>query len=176
MNLGRLHTQGIELELHGAISKQLLLSGNFSYLKGNQMGSYEAIDTVKSKGNHVQMQTGGGFVDAGDVTLKGLARRPIMANISLTYYPVKKVFCKAILKYVSKRNDVFYDYSLGPYGALGLTSVNAYTLVDLISGVKFDANLSALVRVENVFNVSYSEIMGYASRGRGIYLTVNYTF
>lgn len=176
MNLGRLLTRGIELDVHGAISKQLLLAGNFSYLKGTQMGSYEAIDTVKSKGNHVQMMNGGGFVDVADVNVKGLARRPIMANISLTYYPAKKIFCKAILKYVSKRNDVFYDYSLGPYGALGTTSVAAYTLVDFIGGVKFDANTSALVRVENIFDVSYSEIIGYAARGRGIYFTINYTF
>ena len=69
-----------------------------------------------------------------------------------------------------------YDYSLGPYGALGKIPVSAYTLLDFISGVKFDEHTSVLVRVENILNVSYSEIRGYSSRGRGIYFSVNYIF
>jgi len=176
MNLGRLTTEGIELEAHGAIGKKFFLSGNFTYMRGRQTASYEAIDTVKSEGNHVQVYANGGFVDAADIHTSDLTRRPVTANISLTYSPCSKVFFKSILKYVSKKNDVYYDYLLGPYGALGKTPVQAYTLVDLISGVKFNNNISGLVRVENIFNVSYSEIRGYSSRGRGFYFSINYSF
>jgi vitamin B12 transporter len=175
LNLGTLTSEGIEMNIHSQLSKKLLLAANFSYVNGKEDFTSANIDTVKTQGNHVQLYSNGKFL-TNNVTATGLTRRPVMANVSLTYYPVKKVFCKAVLRYVSARNDVYYDYSLGPYGALGTTSVAAYTLVDFIGGVKFDANTSALVRVENIFNTSYSEIQGYASRGRGIYFTVNYTF
>ena len=107
---------------------------------------------------------------------KGLTRRPATANLSLTYNPTDKIFFKTIVKSVSGRNDVIYDYTLGPFGALGKSPLNAFTLVDFISGVKFDSNVSAVVRVENIFNVSYTEIRGYTTRGRGIYFSVNYIF
>lgn len=176
MNLGRLVTEGIELEAHGAIGNKFFLSANFSYMRGRQTASYEAIDTVKTEGNHVQVYSNGGFVDAADIHTSGLKRRPVTANISLTYSPSSKVFFKSILKYVSKKNDVYYNDKLGPYGALGNTPVQAYTLIDLISGVRFNENISGLVRIENILDVSYSEIRGYSSRGRGFYLSINYSF
>lgn len=175
LNLGTLRTEGIELEAHGAIGKKLLVSGNFSYLRGKQLSSYEGIDTVKTAGNHVQLYSNGNFVSVKDVHSIGLTRRPVTAVISLGYSPGSKVFFKSIMKYVSSRNDIIYDYKLGPYGALGKIPVQAYTLVDLISGVKFNENFSGLIRIENVFNVSYSEIRGFSSRGRGYYFTINYT-
>lgn len=175
LNLGKLTTEGVEVNIHSELSKKLFLAANFSYARGWQDFSAANIDSVKTQNNHVQLYSNGKFL-ADDFRADGLTRRPVMANISLTYYPVKKVFCKATLKYVAKRNDIYYDYSLGPYGALNKIPVDAYTLLDFIAGVKFDANTSALVRVENVFDLSYSEIRGYTSRGRGVYFTVNYSF
>ena len=140
------------------------------------MNSYEAIDTVKTKGNHVQLLSNGGFVSEKDMDAVGLTRRPSTANISLTYSPTEKIFLKTIIKTVSGRNDIIYDYSLGPFGAQGKTPMQAFTLVDFISGVKFNSTISALVRIENIFNVSYSEIRGYTTRARGIYFSVNYSF
>ncbi|MBI4931720.1 MAG: TonB-dependent receptor [Bacteroidetes bacterium] len=175
LNLGTLTTEGIELEAHGSIGKKFLMAGNFSYLRGYQDFSANDIDWVKTDSNHVQLYTNGAFL-TNSYRADGLTRRPVTANISLTYSPSSKVFFKTICKYVSKRNDVYYDYMLGPYGALGKTPVQAYTLVDLISGVKFNQNVSALLHVENIFNVSYSEIRGFSSRGRGFYLSINYTF
>jgi len=171
LNLGKLTTEGVEMSVHSALSKKLLLSANFSYARGWQDYSAANIDSAKTHSNHVQLFSNGKFL-TDDFRADGLTRRPVMANITLTYYPAKKVFCKAIVKYVAKRND-FY---LQPDFTLGRIPVDAYTLVDFAGGVKFDANTSALVRVENVLDLSYSEIRGYTSRGRGIYLTVNYTF
>lgn len=175
LNLGTLTTEGIELEAHGAIGNKFFLAGNFSYLRGIQNFSPADIDTVKTEGNHVQLYSSGKFL-TGNLRSQGLTRRPVTANISLTYSPGSKIFFKSVLKYVSKRNDVYYDYLLGPYGALANTPVHPYTLVDFISGVKFTDNFSGLVRVENIFNVSYSEIRGYTTRGRGFYFNVNYSF
>jgi vitamin B12 transporter len=176
MNLGTMTTEGIEMEAHGKIGTRFLLAGNFSYLRGKHRFNYESVDTVKSEGNHVQLYANGGFVSTGDVHSLGLTRRPVTANLSLTYTPSNKVFVKAVWKYVSKRNDVIYDNTLGPYGALGKSPVAAYSLADLMAGFRFNTHLSGLMRVENIFNVSYSEIRGFASRGRGVYFTVNYSF
>ncbi len=175
MNLGTLTTEGVELEAHGNIGNKLTVTGNFSYLRGKYRFSYESVDTVKSEGNQVQISNGG-FVSAHDIHSAGLTRRPATANISLAYTPCDKVFFKGVVKYISKKNDVFYDTNIGPGGALAITPVQAYTLVDLISGVKINAQFSGLVRVENIFNVSYSELRGYSARGRGVYVTINYTF
>jgi vitamin B12 transporter len=176
LNLGTLTTEGIEFEAKGAIGKKLFVSGNFSFLRGKQLNSYESIDTVKTQGNHVQLYSTGKFVSEQDVHTTGLTRRPVVANVSLTYVPASKVFFKVIMKSVSKRNDVMYNYKLGPYGALDKTSVQAYTLFDLIAGVHFSENISALLRVENIGNTTYSEIRGFASRGRGIFFNISYSF
>jgi len=176
LNLGTLTTEGIELDAHGALGKKFLMSGNFSWLRGKQDFYPSDIDTVKTEGNHVQLYTNGQFMTPYKLRTTGLTRRPVTANLTVTYMPTTKVFFKAVLKYVSKRNDIYYDYALGPFGALGKTPVQSYTLLDLIAGVKFNQNISALVRLENTFNVSYSEIRGFANRGRGIYFSINYTF
>lgn len=176
MNLGTLRTEGIELDARASIGKKFTIAANYSYLRGKQHNSFESVDTVKSQGNHVQIYSTGGFVSVRDVNSDGLVRRPSTANLSLTYSPSSKVFIRSLVKYVSGKNEVYYDYSLGPFGALGLTSVKPYALLDLVSGVNFNRNLSATARIENIFNTNYSEIRGYSTRGRGIYLMVNYSF
>lgn len=175
LNLGKLTTQGVELEAHGAISSKVTLAGNFSFMRGQMDFDPADIDTVKTEGNYVQLYNTGKFL-TDTLRAKGLTRRPVMGSVSLTYAPTEKVFFKAVVRSVSKRNDVYYDSALGPYGALGKTPVEAYTLFDLVSGAKFNNGLSALVRIENIMNTEYSEIRGFSSRGRGIFFTLNYTF
>lgn len=176
LNVGKLTTEGIEMEAHGTMGKKILVSGNFSWLRGMQDFYPDKIDTVKTEWNHVQLYTNGQFMPDYKLRTVGLTRRPVTANISVTYTPTTKIFFKAVLKYVSKRNDVYYDYMLGPFGALGKIPVQSYTLLDLITGVKLNQGLSALVRVENVFDLSYSEIRGFSNRGRGFYMSVSYSF
>jgi vitamin B12 transporter len=176
MNLGTLRSEGIEINARASINKKFTISANCSYLRGKQHNSYESVDTVKSQGHHVQLYSTGGFVSVKDVNVEGLIRRPSTANFSFTYSPFSRLFIRSVVKYVSGRNEVYYDYSLGPFGALGITSLKPYVLVDFISGVNFNRNFSATGRIENLFNTKYSEIRGYSTRGRGIYLTVNYSF
>ncbi len=175
LNLGKLTTEGIEVVVHCNMGKKFVLDGNFSWLRGKQDFVAADIDTVKTHQNHIQLYTNGQFL-----TYKyretGLTRRPVTANISVTYKPSSIVFIKSVIRYVSKKNDVYYENSFGPYGALGTTPVQAYTLLDLLAGIKFNKNISALVRIENVLNESYSEIRGFSSRGRGYYFSLNYTF
>lgn len=177
LNVGKLTTEGIELDAHGSMGKKFLVSGNFSWMRGKQDFYPEGIDTVKTEGHHVQLQTNGLFMPTSyKLRTYELTRRPVTANFTLTYMPVTKVFFKAVLKYVSRRNDIYYEPNYGPFGSLSTIPVRSYTLLDLLSGVKFNQHFSGLVRVENIFNVSYSEIRGFSNRGRGFYLSVNYTF
>ncbi len=176
MNLGTLFTEGIEMEAHGAIGKKFLLAGNFTYIRGHQLNSYESVDTVKSKGNHVQLFSTGQFISERDVHTTALPRRPSTGNISLTYMPTEKIFVRTIVKMVSGRKDIVLTPGIDGYGAQATSPLQPFTLVDLIAGAKFDSNISAIVRVENIFNVNYTEILGYTTRGRGVYLTVHYNF
>lgn len=176
MNLGSFRTEGFEMDINGEITKRLSYSGNFSLVRGKYLYSFESIDTVKSAGNHVQLYSNGAFVSQKDVHSKGLTRRPVTANLSLTYEISDKWFVRTTLRFVSEKKDIIYDPNLGPYGALGAVPVNSYLLADLVSGWKFSGNFSFLVRIENIADQEYSEIRGYSGRGRGIYFTAQYAF
>lgn len=176
LNLGKLTTEGIEVDAHSAMGKKFLISGNFTWTRGKQDFYPDQIDSVKTEGNYVQLQTNGEFLPDYKLRSYGLTRRPVTANLTVTYMPTTKVFIKAVLKYVSRRKDVYYDYTIAPGGGLATTPVRSYSLLDIVSGVKFSQNLSGLIRIENVFNETYSEIRGFSSRGRGFYMSINYTF
>ena len=70
--------------------------------------------------------------------------------------------------------DIYYDSNLGPYGALGQTSVRDYTLTGFTAKYEIIKNLVATFNVSNIFNVQYQEINGYTTRGRGFYLKMRY--
>ncbi|MFH1005734.1 MAG: TonB-dependent receptor [Bacteroidota bacterium] len=175
LNLGKLTTEGIELGIFAPVGKKISMSCNFSYIRGNQDFSMANIDTAKTKCNHVQLFNSGKFI-THDIRVEGLTRRPCTANLSLIYYPVKKIFLKTNVKYVASRKDIFFNPMIGPGGAQATNSVDAYTLVDFLTGIKFSDNVSMLVRVENLFDVSYQEIMGYSTRGRGLFINFHYGF
>jgi outer membrane cobalamin receptor len=88
--------------------------------------------------------------------------------------PIKKLAITATMRHAGARADVFYDSTLGPYGALGTVSVDEYTLLDLSARANIYKGLSAMLRVENVFDEKYYEIKGYTTRGRGVYFTLRY--
>ena len=80
------------------------------------------------------------------------------------------------ISYTGQRDDVFYDSGNGPMGALSTSPVKDYTLLDLSLQYKITSPLSAALKLENILNEKYSEINGFTTRGRGIYLKVNYVF
>jgi outer membrane cobalamin receptor len=90
--------------------------------------------------------------------------------------PVKKLALRVDVKYVGARNDIYYNASLGPYGALGTVGVEDYTLLDFSTKYEIKKDLSVMIRVENILNTKYYEIRGYATRGRGVYGGIKYSF
>ena len=133
------------------------------------------IDTSHTSGNHVQLFNNGEFINSS-LEKAGLVRRSNTANITLSYQPVKSLTISALLRYVGPRIDVFYDSNLGPWGAQGLANIDDYTLMDLNARLQLTDSFYLLMRLENVFDTRYSEISGYTTRGRGVSLTVRYTY
>ena len=89
--------------------------------------------------------------------------------------PIKQIGIRADVRHVGSRGDIYYESTLGPYGALGTVAVEQYTLLDLSLRATIYKGLSANLRVENVLDKKYYEINGFTTRGRGFYLTLRYT-
>ncbi len=175
LNLGTMKTEGVELGFSSKLGEKFMVSGNLSLVSGKLIYHPENIDTTQTAGNHVQLYSNGAFINK-EVETIGLTRRPTTANLSITYKPLKKLSLRADMRHAGARSDVFYDNSLGPYGALGTVGVEPYTLLDLSAQYEIFKGLIAMVRVENVFDEKYSEIKGYTTRGRGVYFTLRVAF
>lgn len=174
INLGTMTTQGVELGISSKVSEKLTVSANVSLVSGKLKYKPSDVDTSQTHGNHVQIYGNGAFITNKDVETLGLSRRPSTANLSLTYSPIKQVSIRSDVRYVGSRADVYYESTLGPYGALGTVAIEQYTLWDLSLRASIYKGLSANLRVENVLNKRYYEINGFTTRGRGFYLTLRY--
>jgi hypothetical protein len=73
---------------------------------------------------------------------------------------------------IGSRPDVFYDYTLGPFGALARTPVNSFILTDLGTNWWITITLKAGLQLTNFFNEKYTEINGFQTRGRGIWASL----
>jgi vitamin B12 transporter len=175
INLGKQTNRGVEFSVHSKISDKLTVSGNFSLVNGKLEYNPENIDIKRTQGNHIQLFSNGAFISK-EVESIGLVRRPNTANINLTYMPIKKLDLRFDIKYVGSRNDICYDASLGPYGAQGTVGVEDYTLLDFSARYEIIKDISVMVRVENILDTKYYEIRGYATRGRGFYGSIRYSF
>lgn len=173
INTGTQLNYGIELMLAVNITDKIVVKGNMSYIKGKSDFNIEGIDRAHVKNNHIQLYNNGVFLNNETKSIE-LTRRPTTANISIEYEISKKIYSTVQVKYVGKRNDIYYNSALGPYGALSNKGMKDYTITEL--GVRYNIlkSLSVQVRAENIFNVNYNEIFGYAARGRGYYLCVRY--
>jgi vitamin B12 transporter len=172
LNLGTQSMNGVEFNIKSKLTEKLQVTGNFSLVSGRLDYSPSRINIQHTGGNHVQLNSNGLFLSQ-DAQSLGLSRRPNTANISMTYTPVKWLAFRSDIRYAGPRNDVIYNANLGPYGALGTTGVAEYTLLDL--GARYTKKgFSAGVRVENIFNTAYTEIKGFTTRGRSVYLNLRY--
>ena len=174
LNIGEQTNQGMEFGARlnfGAVR----LSADYSFLDGTFSYSPDEIDTNKTGGNTVQIFSNGSFLTDSEVNSE-LARRPShLVKSFLDYQFAEPLNIGLRYRYVSARNDSFFDPMLGPFGALNTLSVDDYHLVDLIAGYNY-SQFSASIRVENLFDRDFNEIQGFRSRGRGYYLRAGYRF
>ncbi len=170
LNVGTQSTNGLEITFQSRLWENLRLGGNMSLIGGKLNYVPSELDPAQTRGNHVQLFSNGAFLD-GEVETIGLVRRPNTVNLNLTYLISTSMNLRLDMRYVGPRDDIYYNPSLGPYGALATQPVDTYTLLDLSQGFTFDDNLRFQARIENLFNTRYAEIRGFTTRGRGLYLS-----
>jgi vitamin B12 transporter len=168
LNISRQKIYGIEVSGRLNFSKFYLL-GNISALRGTIYVRPNDISPEQTGGHHVQLYNYGSFVN-DDITVSSLARRP-----RVTFYTEaglklnQSVMIYSTLRHTSSRNDVEYDATLGPYGALAEKNVRSYDLIDLGVNWQIARQVSINVKVENLTGENYREINGFQTRGRSAY-------
>ena len=90
-----------------------------------------------------------------------------------TYKLSAEFSAKMDVRYVGAQNDVYYNSELGPFGALGTVGLEDYALMDL--SLKYSMkNITIIAKAENIFDKKYTEINGFTTKGRGLYLSLKY--
>ncbi|KAA3611098.1 MAG: TonB-dependent receptor [Calditrichaeota bacterium] len=174
INAGTMTTMGVEFGFISKIFDNVFISGNASLLSGKQKYSINDADVEQVQGHHVQVYNNGSFITK-DIEIDGLTRRSTTANLSITFKPQSNLIFNTQIRHVGKRDDVFYNTTIGPYGSLDKIAVSDYTIIDISTSYRFISQLKMNVRIENILNKKYSEIRGYSTRGRGLYLGLNYS-
>lgn len=173
INISRQEVRGAEVSGAWSLSNKFVLQGNVTLLDGKVTYSAKDIDNTHTGGHHVQVYSNGAFVQ-GDVTSYHLVRRPPVTGFGqLRYIPLPAISLSIDFRTAGHRYDSYYDPSLGPFGALNQLKVATYGLFDVGVSWKITKVVSVVGRVENVFNTPYSEISGYATRGRSAYIKLN---
>jgi len=152
-NVVEANARGAELELRAAPVAALTASLAYTYL------DTEAVDAGYATGP-----------DAEYVQGMPLLRRPThSARLDLRYAPAERGAVDLSVRYVGERDDL--DFAVFPTRRITLP---AYTVADLgaeIALIRADArrpDVAALLRVENVFDREYEEIVHFPARGRTI--------
>ncbi len=165
---------GLEVSASARITPKINLQGNASLTRSTITFSPEDIDPAYTGGNHVQIYESGAYVTE-EKEIEGLTRRPsVNAFISATYLATDRLRFKVDSRYVGSRDDVYYSASLGPYGALDRNDISGYNVTNATVDYSVTENLSALLKVENLFDTDYQEINGYKTRGRGYFIKLQY--
>lgn len=175
INIGKQTNQGMEISVAARLSEKLSVLGNISLVSGRYEYDPASIDTSHTHGNYVQLYSNGAFINK-DIEATGLVRRPSTGNFSVCYSPVRRLRLTLSARYVGPRSDVYYASNLGPFGALSTVPVGDYTLVDAGARFEIAKGFTVQLLVKNIFDVKYSEIYGYTTRGRGVYANLRYSF
>lgn len=173
INIARQITSGIQLDGHVEFGK-FYLNGNISTLRAVVSVGSDYVDTKQTGGNHVQLYSYGFFVTDDEIETKKIIRRPnVNAFGELGFRPTEKLSFNVAYRYAGSRYDAAYDGTLGPYGALNQYSVKRYSLFDVGANWQVMKNILLGLKVENIFDEAYQEILGYQTRGRSAYVKLN---
>lgn len=174
INASEQQVSGLEASATARITSKLNLKGNISLTRSTLTFSPDDIDPAYTGGNHVQIYESGAYVTE-EKEIEGLTRRPsVNAFISASYLATDKLRFNIDSRFVGSRDDVYYSASLGPYGALDRSNISGYNVTNATVDYAVTESLSALIKVENIFNTVYQEINGYNTRGRGYFIKLQY--
>ena len=172
INIGSQINKGFEISVRSKLNDKVTISGNISLVNGALI--YNPDQNIISNDYHVQLFSTGDFLNK-EIELQGLSRRSNTANLIITYTPFKKLNLRADIKHIGVKKDIYYNSELGPYGALGQKGVGEYTLFGFTAGYRITKNIYTTLRIDNLFDTEYQELIGYSTKGRGIYLKLTYS-
>lgn len=175
LNIGKQRTTGIEFSIQSTLHEKLKMVVNGSLLSGNIEYSPSLSINEQTDSQHVQLYSNGAYLEA-TTKVSGLVRRPNTASLSLIYSPVKSFSVIPAIRYVGSRNDIYYNSSLGPYGALSTNVIEDYTLLSLSLRWNISELFSVMLRGENITDQEYQEIYGFSTRGRSFYFSARFSF
>jgi vitamin B12 transporter len=173
LNIGDQINKGVDAGVSGRINSKLIFFGNATYVRGQLNYDPSLIDIGKTQGNHVQLYSNGLFLNHGIRSSK-LIRRPNTGNLGLTYTLTKALDLSGVAQYTGRRRDVFYDQTLGPFGALSAAPLKSYWTFDVSAKYDVKKQWSLQLKVQNLFNEKTTEIRGFRNRGRGYLLNLRY--
>jgi vitamin B12 transporter len=173
INVTEQMVRGVEVTGHVMFSK-FYLNGNVTFMDGEVRMSPGDIDADHTGDNYVQSYNYGVFLDT-DFQTSTFQRRPMFTGTGELGYRFSDRFTVfSIVRQTGKRYDVVYDETLGPFGALGRSQINSFTLVDLGAQFRLNKSLTLSGKVDNIFDADYQEILGFQTRGTSAYLKVLY--
>jgi vitamin B12 transporter len=170
INIARQRNIGAEMGFNTTLFNKLRAEFNLSYIEGEYEYRAEDLPASLAAGHHLQLYNNGIFLDSDKIDDQ-LVRRPnFLSNMQLYYDFDDKWQAGGFVRYVGSRPDISYSSALGPYGALMAQSVAAFSTVDLQLSYAINSSLKVTARTENLLDNQYSEINGFATRGRSFYL------
>lgn len=149
VNVGEVASNGLELESK-YVGSALTLRATFTLLDTEVTDAGAGSDPLYQEGER-------------------LVRRPKQtASLAITYGRSFNV--GAIISYVGKRDDLFYDetFTAQRVGLPAYTKVDATLRSPSFSGVR------GMLKIENVLDEEYQEIRGFPARGRVVFVGVTF--
>ncbi len=126
-----------------------------------KISGVEAVMSVKVF-EGLDLKIGYTYLDTEDKdTGNSLARRPKNKFVAGLGYALKDISLASDIIYVGSRYDSATDAAIG-------NNLSSYTLVNLSGGYIINKNITAIARIENLFNEKYQEIRGYGTKGFSI--------
>jgi len=111
--------------------------------------------------------------DAAGVQQREIRRPRHMAALNLNYSFLGRAKLNANISYSGEQTDVFFP----PFPAPSeIVSLDAYTLVNLTGSFAITDNVSVYARVENLFDTTYENVVGFATPGIGGFLGARVKF
>ncbi|MBL7994011.1 TonB-dependent receptor [bacterium] len=173
LNIGDQIIRGVEAGFNARLNSKLILFGNVTLIRGQLNYDADKVDVAQTQGNHVQLYSNGAFLTR-EIRTSKLIRRPNTGNLGVTFNAKGNVSLTGNAMYTGMRRDVFYDQTLGPFGALAYTPLKSYWSVDASARYAVSTQWIAYLKVENIFDEKTTEIRGFRNRGRGILINLRY--
>lgn len=175
INIGNRITYGIDARIKMNPTDRIEITGNINWVRGRTQFIIKDLDREHTKDYQLQLYNSGLFLNQNQ-NVSTLARRPSTMGFNTKYKISDKLHSSILYSYIGRRNDVYYEYSLGPFGALASQALGVVHLFDLNLNYLLNKNTSFQLRMENVLNNKYSDILGYNTRGRSIYVQAGFMF